>query len=89
MTPLLTPTPTEELEMRQLCANVWSVSWANATDLTPEQSFTEGYLLAFWGGILAMRQVKLEARQRTQQLVAALPLLNLGMWAAVTWAMAP
>jgi hypothetical protein len=87
MKPPQPPNPTEELEMRQLCAKVWSVSWANATDLTPEQSFTEGYLLAFWGGILAMRQVELESKQRTQWLVATLLLLNLVVWAAVTLAL--
>ena len=84
----LTPTPTEEHKIRQLCAKVWSVSWANATDLTPEQSFTEGYLLAFWCGILAMRQVELEAKQRTQRLVATLLLLNLCTWVAAMWVMA-
>ena len=32
MTP--TPTPTEELEMRQYAAEVWSLTRSNATDLT-------------------------------------------------------
>jgi hypothetical protein len=86
MTP--TPTPTEELEMRQLAAEAWSLTWSNATDLTPEQSFTEGYLLAFWSGVVAIRKVRLEARQQTQRLETALLLLNLGMWALVTWVMA-
>lgn len=80
----LTPTPTEELEMRQHGAKIWSLTWANATELTPEQAFTEGYLLAFWVGVVALRKAQLEAEQRIQRLL----LLQLGIWAAITWVMA-
>jgi hypothetical protein len=87
----LTPTPTEELEMRQLGAKVWSSVrgvLAETTELTPEQAFTEGYLLAFWYGVVAVRKERLEAEQRIQRLRTAMLLLQLAVWAAITWAMA-
>lgn len=83
-----TPTPTEELEIRQYAAKFWSRTWANTADLTPEQTFTEGYLLGCWIGVVTFRKQRLEAEQRIQRLQTAMLLLQLGMWAAVTWVMA-
>jgi hypothetical protein len=83
MTPTPTPTPTEELEIRQHCANVWSLTWANATELTPEQAFTEGHLLAFWCGVVAGREIQLKAKRQIQRLETALALVLLAVLAAI------
>lgn len=85
MTPTPTPTPTEELEIRQCAAKAWSLTWANATDLTPEQAFTEGYLLAFWCGVVAARKIQLKADQRIRRLETALHLGYLVMLALTMW----
>ena len=83
MTP--TPTPTEELEIRQHAAKVWSLTWANAAPLKPEQAYTEGYLLAFCCGVMACREIKLKADRRVRRLETALHLGYLVMLAATVW----
>lgn len=84
----MTPTPTEELEIRQSAAKAWSLTWANATELTPEQAFTEGYLLAFWCGVRACSEMKLKADRRIQRLETVLYLGYLTMLAATVWVVA-
>ena len=83
MTP--TPTPTEELKIRQSSASAWSKTLANDTELTPEQAFAEGYLLAFWSGVLVAREIRLKADRRIQRLETALHLGYLVMLAATMW----
>ena len=78
-----TLTPSEELKMRQHCAEAWSRTWAKAPELTPEQAFTEGCLLGLKSGILAGREIRLKADRRLQWLL----LLELVLWAAGTWVM--
>jgi hypothetical protein len=74
-------------DLKQLM-RIRTVTAPEALLLTPEQAFTEGYLLAFWYGVVAVRKERLEAEQRIQRLRTAMLLLQLAVWAAITWAMA-
>lgn len=80
-----TPTPTEELEIRQHCEEAWEQTWANATDLTPKQAFIEGHYLAFWCGILAAKQVRENASQQIWRLETRLNLAITALVVAVAW----
>ena len=84
MTPIL-PTPTEELKIRQHCEEAWRLTWANATELSPQQAFIEGHYLAFCCGIMACRKTRLEVKDRIERLETALSLSLLALVAAIAW----
>lgn len=88
MTPTL-PTPAEELEIRQHCQETWRLTWANSTELTPQQAFVEGHYLAFWCGVMACRKTRLECEQRIERLETALSLSLVALAAAIVWRLMP
>lgn len=80
-----TPTPTEELEIRQHGEETWRDTWAQATDLTPKQAFIEGHYLAFWCGVMACNATKREMQRVIDTLQTRLNLAITALVIAVAW----
>ena len=76
------PSPCQELAIRQLSARIWDQAHSRFDGLDPKQAFAEGYYIGIASGILAVKQVKREARKESRKLenllnVAAISLLSL------------